>query len=235
MTFAASQHTTSSTLEIRDCGLVPYEVARATQLSLQSQLIAGTCPEVLLLCEHPAVITIGKSGKHSNIIASERELRRYHVSVIEVERGGDVTYHGPGQIILYPILDLRRRRQDVGWYMRSLEEVIIRALTAFGLKAGRVNGKTGVWVGDSPQERKLASLGVRISRWCTMHGIALNVNNATTHQLPLLDGFRLLHPCGLVGVRMTSVEQEIGQRLDETALKMTIIDEFLRIFPPLPA
>lgn len=203
-----------SVLEFRR---IDYEKAWAEQRALQRHLIENEGPDTLMLCEHNPVITIGRSGNRSNVVASTTELEARGVSTFEVERGGDVTYHGPGQLVAYPILDLNRHRRDVGWYMRSLEEVIIRTLQEFEIKGIRFPGRTGVWtqpienvidfsgIEPSVLPRKIASIGVRISRWRTLHGISLNVGDCR-------EGFRLINPCGFTDIEVTSIEQELGPR-----------------------
>jgi lipoyl(octanoyl) transferase len=156
--------------------------------------------DVLLLLEHPRVITLGRGASESNVIAPTDVLERRGVTIHEIERGGDVTYHGPGQLVGYPIIDLTRHRQDLHWYLRQLEEVLIRTLSAFGIAGSRVEGYTGVWV----QDRKIASIGVHVTRWITFHGFALNVSTDLTD-------FGLIVPCGIEAVQMTSVENETGE------------------------
>lgn len=184
-----------------DLGRIPYAEALTLQRDLARRRQAGEVPDTLLLCEHPPVITLGRASKPEHLLASRHDLERMGVEVVAVERGGDVTYHGPGQLVGYPILDLRRHGQDLHRYLRLLEEVLIGTAAAFGVRAGRVAGKTGVWVGD----RKLASIGIHVSRWVTWHGFAVNVTRES------LDGFDLIVPCGLAGVTMTSLEGEAGR------------------------
>ncbi len=171
-------------------------------LKLQETLVDlrrfGKIPDALVTLEHPPVITLGRGAKQANIVASPTFLEGAGVEVFETGRGGDVTFHGPGQLVGYPILDLNPDRRDVRRYMRDLEEVLIRALADFGIDGRRVDGLTGVWVGN----RKIAALGVRISRWITSHGFALNVGTA-------LDYFNLIVPCGIRDRGVTSIEEEL--------------------------
>ena len=195
-------------LEI-DLGLVGY----AEALELQERVVrarkAGAVEDVLLFCEHPHVITLGRSGKRANLLAGESVLRQKGVQYFETGRGGDITYHGPGQLVCYPILDLAAIRRDVVWYVRSLEEAMIRATAEFGLTARREAGKTGVWVGgeDGRNPEKLAAIGVHLSRWITSHGLAYNVATDLRY-------FDLIVPCGLAERRATSLEKLLGRRVE---------------------
>jgi len=184
---------TGRVLEVVEAGVVPYAEALAWQRSLAQARIEGRLPhDVLLLLEHPAVVTLGRNSR-------EAHLRGEGVAVFEVERGGDVTYHGPGQLVGYPILDLTGYRQDLHWYLRTLEQALIDALTELGIPAERHAGYTGVWTTG----RKIASIGVHVKQWVTWHGFALNV---TTD----LSAFDRIVPCGIPGVVMTSLERERG-------------------------
>ena len=183
-----------------DLGLVPYAEAWTLQKRLVAARKAGAIEDVLLLCEHPHVITLGRNGRREHLLTSEHVLRQKGVELHATDRGGDITYHGPGQIVGYPILNLGAIRRDVGWYVRTLEEAMIRATWEFGLAAGREEGKTGVWV----RAEKLAAIGVHISRWVTSHGFAYNV--ATD-----LRFFELIVPCGIADRRATSLEKLLGR------------------------
>ena len=169
---------------------------------------AEAIEDVLLLCEHPHVITQGRNGKREHLLASESVLRQKGVEFFETSRGGDVTYHGPGQIVAYPILNLGAIRRDVVWYVRQLEEAMIRATAEFGIVAGREAGKTGVWVGEGKTSEKLAAIGVHISRWVTSHGLAYNVSTD-------LRNFDLIVPCGIADRRPTSLEKLLGRSIQE--------------------
>lgn len=185
----------------RRLGLVPYRDALELQRELVDDRKAGRLPDTLLLLEHPHVVTLGvRKGGAANIIATPERLGELGVEVFETGRGGDVTYHGPGQLVAYPILDLRPDRQDVHCYVRDLEEVMIRLCADFGIAASRVSGMSGAWVGGD----KIGAVGVRISRWVTSHGIALNVNTD-------LDYFKLIVPCGIADRGVTSLAQLTGR------------------------
>ena len=172
--------------ELHDLGRIGYEEAFAWQRDLVERRKLGAIPDQFLLVEHPHVITMGRNGRRENLLAREEVLARSGISFHYTDRGGDVTYHGPGQVVGYPVLDLRAWKRDVVAYVRGLEQVLIDALAAFGIRAGRVANCTGVWVED----RKIAAIGVHISRWVTSHGFALNVDTD-------LDYFRYIVPCGL--------------------------------------
>ena len=192
-------------MEVRKLGRVAYNAALELQKQLVEDRRAGRIADTLLLVEHPPVITLGvrTRGSSANIIASAATLEAQGVTVHETGRGGDVTYHGPGQLVGYPILDLRPDRCDVHRYVRDLEVVLIRAVATFGVKAGRITGLTGVWVGPEGREEKLAAIGVRISRWITSHGFALNVGTDLSH-------FNLIVPCGIADRGVTSLERLVG-------------------------
>lgn len=191
-----------SLLDVRRLGLVPYGEALEMQRALVEERRAGTIPDLLLLLQHPPVVTLGVKGDggRSNIVASSERLVELGVQVHETGRGGDVTYHGPGQIVGYPIVDLRPDRCDVHRYVRDLEEVMIRVCADYGVGATRVAGLTGVWVG----EEKIGAIGVRISRWITSHGFAFNVTTA-------LDHFDLIVPCGLRDRGVASLASHLGR------------------------
>lgn len=184
---------------VYDLGLRSYAEALSFQREVAAARIAKRVPEdVLLLVEHPPVITLGRSTKPGNLLASQEMLAARGVELFEVERGGDVTFHGPGQLVGYPIVDLTEHKEDLHWYLRQVEEVMIRAVAPFGVRAERVPGKTGIWTNG----RKLASIGVHARQWVTWHGFALNVSTDLSY-------FDLMVPCGLPGVDMTSVEREL--------------------------
>ena len=205
---------TNSIALIPVTGRVPYEDGLAWQRRLAREKIDGTLHEdVVLLLEHEPVVTLGRGSESANLVAGPALLAAAGIATAEVERGGDVTYHGPGQLVGYPILDLQRWRKDLHWYLRQVEEALIVALAELGLTGIRVPGYTGVWVGDpegaaSPADRaagrarKIASIGVHVSRWVTWHGFALNVTPEP------LEKFGLIVPCGIPDVRMTCLENE---------------------------
>jgi lipoyl(octanoyl) transferase len=189
-------------LWVSDLGRLGYADALETQRAVARDRISGTIPEdVLLLVEHPPVVTLGRGAKAAHLTAPPALLSARGVELFEVERGGDITFHGPGQLVGYPIVDLKRHRQDLHWYLRQLEAVLIDALGSMGVEADRRAGLTGVW---TPRGRKIASIGVHARDWVTWHGFALNV---TTD----LSFFDLMVPCGIQGVEMTSVDREGGR------------------------
>jgi lipoyl(octanoyl) transferase len=194
---------------IVDLGLVEYGAAWELQRRIVAARKAGAVPDVVLLCEHPHVITLGRNGKLENLRAPDHVLRQMGVSFFETDRGGDITYHGPGQLVGYPILNLAEIRRDVAWYLRSLEEAMIRATAELGIPSRRVNGRTGVWVDiDTPSgEEKLAAIGVHLSRWVTSHGFAYNVATDLRY-------FDLIVPCGIADKRATSLEKLLGRAVE---------------------
>jgi lipoyl(octanoyl) transferase len=213
----------SRALELRDLGLRPYAEALELQRDLCRRRAQGELPhDVLLLVEHPPVVTLGRGTRPSSLPLPPAELERRGTEVFEVERGGDVTFHGPGQLVGYPIIDLRAHRPDLHWYLRSLEDVLIQALDRLGVPAGRVPGLTGVWTAG----RKIASIGIHVKQWVTLHGFALNV---TTE----LGYFDLIVPCGIERVVMTSVAEEL-LRQDREALtsevREAVVEAFVEVF-----
>jgi len=211
-------------LDVRRLGRVPYQEALALQRGLVTERQAHRVDDLLLLLEHPPVITLGVRGDggRGHIVAGDDTLVARGIEVVEAGRGGDVTYHGPGQLIGYPIIDLSPDRRDVHRYVRDLEEVLIRAAADFGIVASRVEGLTGVWVG----RRKLAAIGVRISRWVTSHGFALNV--ATD-----MSAFDLIVPCGIADRGVTSLA-ELGAPTDLTAVEDRVAAHFAHVFDRRP-
>jgi lipoate-protein ligase B len=199
---------TARLLHVVDLGVMPYADALALQRDAAKARLSGAlADDVLLLVEHPPVITLGRSTKAGNLLASSEQLAARGVELFDVERGGDVTFHGPGQLVGYPIVNLERHTMDLHWYLRRLEDVMIRALAACGIEAARNPGKTGVWVRD----RKIASIGVHARQWVTWHGFALNVTTDLSY-------FDLMVPCGIQDVVMTSVERELLDAADGTCL-----------------
>jgi lipoyl(octanoyl) transferase len=208
-------------LEIRRLGVVPYDEALVMQRGLVEERRAGHVPDLLLLLQHPAVITLGVKGDggRANIVATDERLAELGIAVHETGRGGDVTYHGPGQIVGYPILDLKPDRCDVHRYVRDLEEVMIRVCADYGVTAGRIQGLTGTWVGAE----KIGAIGVRLSRWITMHGFAFNVSTD-------LDHFKLIVPCGISDRGVTSLERATGGRLSIADVEDAVVRRFRDIF-----
>ena len=194
------------TCQIVDLGLVGYAEAYALQKRIVAARKAEAIEDVLLLCEHPHVITQGRNGKREHLLASEHVLQQKGIEYYETTRGGDITYHGPGQIVGYPILNLGAIRRDVVWYVRTLEEAMIQATAEFGIKVERVAGKTGIWMRVGNTEEKLAAIGVHISRWVTSHGFAYNVSTD-------LRNFDLIVPCGIADRKATSLEKLLGRHV----------------------
>ena len=206
-------------------GLVPYNSACNLQKKLVRARKYGATPDVLLICEHPHVITLGRNGRDENLLASNQLLAQMDVEFHATNRGGDITYHGPGQIVGYPILDLAEHRRDIRWYVSQLEEVMIRATADFAVSARRVEGQHGVWVdsGASRAEEKIGALGVHLSRWVTSHGFAYNVSTDLRY-------FDLIVPCGIAGKHATSLERAIGAEVDREQVAQNLILHFGRVF-----
>lgn len=179
----------------------------------------------LLLCEHPPVYTLGKSGHMSNVLLTEAELAERNISFFHTNRGGDITFHGPQQLVGYPIFDLEKLYTDIGRYLRDMEEAIIRTIAGYGITGDRNKGETGVWIdaGIAGVERKIAAIGVRCSRWITMHGFALNVNTDLSY-------FDHIIPCGLVGKKATSISNELGRPVDLDEVKKKIVHHFEDVY-----
>jgi len=218
-----SQFTTSivRTIEVRRLGVISYADGLELQKNLVEQRKAGEIPDQLLLLEHPPVITLGVKSRHdrSHIVAAPDLLAAAGVEVFETGRGGDVTYHGPGQLVGYPIIDLKPDRCDVHRYVRDLEEVMIRTAAAFGVQPGRLPGLTGVWVGN----QKLGAIGVRIAKWVTSHGFALNVNTSLNH-------FDFIVPCGIADKGVTSLQQQLGGPMAMPEVEIAAEKSFREVF-----
>lgn len=199
--------------------LIDYKEAWDLQKKIFEQRLNGILPDVLLLLEHPHTYTLGKTAHKENLVGSEKYLSDNKISVYNIDRGGDITYHGPGQIVGYPIIDLNKWKKDTHIYLRSLEEVIIRTCTYYGLEAGREPKYTGVWI----QDRKIAAIGIKVSRWITMHGFAFNVNT----DLSLFSG---IIPCGINDKDVTSLQKELKIKLDINEVKEIILQKFKEVF-----
>jgi lipoyl(octanoyl) transferase len=207
-----------------NAGFLPYALACELQRQLVEARKSGAIPDVLLFCEHPHVITLGRSGKRENLRASERLLTQMNVTFHETDRGGDITYHGPGQIVGYPILDLTAHRRDVRWYVQQLEESMIRATADFKVTAARVEGRHGIWVRQrAGEEEKLAALGVHLSRWVTSHGFAYNVATDLRY-------FDLIVPCGIAGKRATSLERVLDRAVSVEEVQPKLAAHFGELF-----
>ncbi len=216
----------SVALTVRDLGCADYDEVWQLQHQLFDAKVERkkqkepSGDDWLLLVEHDPVITLGRHAETANLLISEDSLRERGVKLRRIERGGDVTFHGPGQLVAYPIIDLEHYRLGVKDYVNLLEESVIHTIAHFGVKGERVEGASGVWIGKgTPQERKICALGVKCSRFCTMHGLALNVNTD-------LSGFNLINPCGFVDKGVTSLQRETGRDMDMDEVKRVFVAEF---------
>lgn len=221
-----------------DLGIIDYKKAWDYQEELHKKVVdlklknRELSPEnqiptshYLLYCEHPHVYTLGKSGSEENLLLNESQLAANNATFYKINRGGDITYHGPGQLVVYPIFDLENFFTDIHKYLRFLEEAVILTIQEYGLKAGRVQGLTGVWIeGENPiKARKICAMGVKCSRWITMHGIGFNINAE-------LDYFKNIIPCGINDKAVTSMEKELGKTVDMAELKQKLLDNLANIF-----
>ncbi len=209
-------------LQIVDLGLISYTDAFALQQRIVLARKARVIADVLLFCQHPHVLTLGRNGKREHLLASEAVLRQKGVEFHSSNRGGDITYHGPGQVVGYPILDLSSIKQDVHWYVRTLEEVLIRATADFGIEAYRIRGKTGIWVAGKPHEEKLAAIGIHLSRWVSSHGFAYNVSTDLRY-------FDLIVPCGIAERKATSLEKLLDRRVSQEEIKPPLIEHLAKL------
>ena len=206
-------------LTVNNLGTIAYETAFDLQKRAVAALQRGEGEEVLYLLEHPHVITLGRGASGANLVAAPSLLAERGATVVETDRGGDITYHGPGQLVGYPIIQLEDGRRDIRRYVGDVEEVLIRTLRDFAIEGERHAVHRGVWTGG----RKIASVGIRISRWVTSHGFALNVSTDLSY-------FQLITPCGIDGVDMTSIEREIAQPVDMQTVKNTFVRHFADVF-----
>src|SRR4051794_9219694 len=205
--------------ELRNLRLVTYENGMRLQQKLVELRQEEAIPDQLLLLEHPPVITLGRGGDVRNLIAPAATLDAERVRFFETTRGGDITYHGPGQLVGYPIINLGEGRRDVRKYVTMLEEVLIRSVAEYGIEAARVDGRRGIWVGNE----KIAAIGVRIARWVTSHGFGLNVNTNLEH-------FRLITPCGIHGSGVTSIARRAGHEVPLDHVRAVVADKFAEVF-----
>ncbi|MEM9723291.1 MAG: lipoyl(octanoyl) transferase LipB, partial [Bacteroidota bacterium] len=231
------KHISSREVIFQDLDNIPFDKAWAlqerllqdnTQIKLQQRLGKLSHDVVttnyLLFCEHPHVYTLGKSGAETNLLLDEAAMSQRGVSFVRINRGGDITYHGPGQLVAYPIWDLDHFKTDLHWYLRSLEEAIIQVCAHYGIQGGRVEGATGVWVDvDTPIPRKICAMGIRCSRWVTMHGLALNVNTDLTY-------FQGIVPCGIQDKGVTSLAAELGRGVDLEEVKGLLKQALAKVF-----
>ena len=202
-----------------DLGFIDYKEAWNLQHEIHSKRVSGEVDDFLFLLEHPNTYTLGKTAHKENLKGSEEYLKENNISIYDIDRGGDITYHGPGQIVGYPIIDLNNWFKDTHKYLRALEEVIIRTCNDYCLKCERNPKHTGVWIGD----RKIAAIGIKVSRWITMHGFAFNVNT----DLNLFNG---IIPCGIQDKSVTSLKQELNQVVSIQEVKEKLIKNFIKIF-----
>jgi lipoyl(octanoyl) transferase len=215
---------------LQDLGIQPYKQVWNYQEELLQQKIKAkrsneSKHDYLLFVEHPPVYTLGKNGKEKNLLINEADLIRKGIEFYHINRGGDITFHGPQQLVGYPILDLDNYKTDLGWYLRSLEEVIILTMQEYGLNGERSKGETGVWIDTAVKgrERKICAMGIRCSRWVTMHGFAFNVNVD-------LDYFNFITPCGIQNKKVTSLEQELGKKISMDEVKEKLVKNFEKVF-----
>lgn len=234
---AASQRA----VQVQRLGQVPY----VPTWELQEKLLAATVatkaanrqaeaaglppqatPNYLLFCQHPPTYTLGKSGKPEHLLLDEAALVAHGATFYRINRGGDITFHGPGQLVVYPVLDLENFRPDIHWYLRALEEAVIQTLATYGLRAGRIAGLTGVWLDweeNAPNPRKICAMGVRCSRWVTLHGLALNVNTDLRY-------FGYIVPCGITDKAVTSLQAEVGHVVPVEEIQERLLAELLYQF-----
>jgi lipoyl(octanoyl) transferase len=210
---------TSKILKYSDLGLIDYQKAWDLQHSLFEKRRANTIDDTLLLLEHPHTYTFGKSADKSNLLFDDEELKKREISLFDIDRGGDITYHGPGQIVGYAIIDLKIWEQDTHKYLRALEEVIIQTLAEYGIVSGRIENHTGVWVED----KKICALGIKVSRWISMHGFALNINT----DMNLFNG---IIPCGIENKGVVSLKEIIGENIPIEKVKTIIVEKFKLVF-----
>ena len=210
-------------MHVKHLGLMPYQESWTLQLELFDAVLAGREDDTLLLVEHPHVYTFGRGTNIANFLLSDDQLASLGVAKFEIERGGDVTYHGPGQLVGYPILNLAHFKEDLGWYLRSLEGSIIGVLKSYGITGFRIEGRTGVWVGEAGREEKIAAIGVRSSRWCTMHGFAFNINTDLSY-------FNHIIPCGIADRGVTSLQKILGATVSMEEVAERYVESFQDVF-----
>ena len=231
-----SSETKKIRVEFQDWGMIDYQEAWDKQEALFTEIVniksanrtnntENSTKNYLIFCEHPAVYTLGKSGKMEHLLLDEKGLLDNHARFYKINRGGDITYHGPGQLVGYPILNLDYFFTDIHKYLRLLEEAVILTLADYGIIAGRSEGQTGVWLeSDSPlKARKICAMGVRCSRWVTMHGFAFNVNTNLAH-------FKNIIPCGIDDKAVTSMEAELGEKVNIESVKLKLIAHLAELF-----
>jgi lipoyl(octanoyl) transferase len=225
----------NKTVRVEDLGLIDYKEAWDYQEQLFKQIIDVKIenrknetelltPNYVLFCEHPHVYTLGKSGDQNHLLLNKDTLKTHEATFYKINRGGDITYHGPGQLVVYPILDLDNFFTDIHKYMRFLEETVIQTLAHYGVKGERFEGLTGVWLEpETPRARKICALGVKSSRWVTMHGIGFNVNSDLSY-------FNHIIPCGIEDKAVTSLEKEVGKKVDMEEIKIVLLNAMKELF-----
>jgi lipoyl(octanoyl) transferase len=234
--FTLSHHTTSfarasfptSSMAAKDIKYIDLPVTKYAEVwdmqkRIFQELLDGNNADTLILCEHEPVFTLGRATDITNVLLSDEKLREIGAEKFEIERGGDVTFHGPGQLVGYPLLNLSHFKEDLGWFLRSIEETIILTLKEFGIDSFRVPGRTGVWVNRENGEEKICAIGVKASRWCTMHGFALNVNTDLKY-------FDYIIPCGIADKKVTSMEKVLGKKIEMSVVKDVYHTSFEDIF-----
>jgi len=220
-------------VKLIELGLIDYKEAWDFQEKLFNEIIElkienrntdqpNLTPNYLITCQHPHVYTLGKSGKEDHLLIDDQELEHKDAKFYKINRGGDITYHGPGQLVVYPIIDLDNFFTDIHLYMRCLEEAVIKTCADYNLNAGRIEGLTGVWLSE-PYPRKICAMGVKSSRWVTMHGLALNVNTD-------LNYFGNIVPCGIDDKAVTSIQQEIGKEIDMKGVEKVLVSHLAEVF-----
>jgi lipoyl(octanoyl) transferase len=210
-------------MQLLELGLTPYQQAWDLQREIFRGVVSGDQDDSLILVEHPHVYTFGRATEMSNFLLSDSKLQEIGAEKFEIERGGDVTYHGPGQLVGYPILNLAHFKEDLGWYLRALEDTIIQVLAIYDIAGFRIPGRTGVWTGDAGKEEKICAIGVHASRWCTMHGFAFNVNTDLSY-------FDHIVPCGISDRGVTSLEKILGKKVRMDEVIVRYVEAFETVF-----
>jgi lipoyl(octanoyl) transferase len=210
-------------MQLLELGLTPYQQTWDLQREIFRGVIAGKQEDTLILVEHPHVYTFGRGADMANFLLSDDKLGEIDAEKFEIERGGDVTYHGPGQLVGYPILNLAHFKEDLGWYLRALEDTIIHVLATYDISGFRIPGRTGVWTGDAGHEEKICAIGVHASRWCTMHGFAFNVNTDLSY-------FEHIVPCGISDRGVTSLGKILGREIPMDEVISRCVHAFETVF-----
>ncbi len=210
-------------MHLIELGLTPYRQAWELQREIFRGVIAGEKDDTLILVEHPHVYTFGRGADKGNFLLTDETLQELGAEKFEIERGGDVTYHGPGQLVGYPILNLAHFKEDLGWYLRALEDTVIHVLDTYHVEGFRIPGRTGVWVGDAGREEKICAIGVHASRWCTMHGFAFNINTDLSY-------FQHIIPCGISDRGVTSLESMLGRTIPMDEVAARYVQAFETVF-----